>query len=123
MPKAKKDRPKKDWSKPHEVDAATSAFPAHVVGVLMPDYLEIPDKFEDRAFWEKFVRTWFFRGLKDLVLVVRPGIDKDKALRHLGAILGSFEPKHEHKEAAAMYLCSLWFEAKGSSYAPAKEGW
>jgi len=24
--------------------------------------------------------------------------------------LGSFEPQHEHKEAAVAYLMSLWFE-------------
>jgi len=39
------------------------------------------------------------------------GIDQNKALRHIKAILGSFEPKHEHKEAAAAYLLSLWFKS------------
>jgi hypothetical protein len=30
---------------------------------------------------------------------------------HLKAIMGSFQPKHEHKTAGVAYLMSLWFEA------------
>jgi len=52
-----------------------------------------------------------FSGLKKSeVPPVKEGIDVNMALRHLHAIQGSFEPKHEYKEAAVAYLASLWFE-------------
>jgi hypothetical protein len=36
-------------------------------------------------------------------------VDGELAIRHLQVIQASFEPKHEHKEAAVAYLASLWF--------------
>ena len=33
----------------------------------------------------------------------------------IAAILASFEPKHEHKEAGAAYLLSQWFELRGDA--------
>ena len=47
---------------------------------------------------------WFFYGLKDAQFVPNEGIDKGEALRHLGYIMGSWEPQHEHKEAGCAYL-------------------
>lgn len=38
------------------------------------------------------------------------GVDRYKALRHIHYILGSWEPKHEHKEAGAAFLFNEWFE-------------
>lgn len=77
---------------------------------LMPDYADIPAEFK-RAHgkWCDFASTWFFKGLKGASFEPREGIDPAKALRHLRTIIGSFEPKHEHKEAAVAYLASLWF--------------
>ncbi len=50
------------------------------------------------------------RSVKETKFVSKPGIDETDAKRHLKAVLGSFAPKHEHKEAACAYLMSLWFE-------------
>lgn len=89
------------------------AFPANVLD-LMPDYEAIPEDFRrDRGEarpWVKLQRRWFFRGLLGVPIRARDGIDRKQALRHLSAIQGSFEPKHEHKEAAVAYLASLWLE-------------
>jgi hypothetical protein len=40
----------------------------------------------------------------------KEGVDVDKALRHIQAIMRSYQPKHEHKEAAVAYLLSQWFD-------------
>src|SRR5258707_7634560 len=95
----------KPWL-PQEIDEITMAFPANVMH-LMPPYDDIP---EYDSKWEKLVSDWFFAGVRDLKLTPKEGIDQTKAFRHIKAILGSFEPKHEHKEAACAYLLSLWFD-------------
>lgn len=85
------------------------AFPARVKH-LMPPMADIPAEFHNgRGKWSKFQQDWFYSGLATLNLIPRDGIDLKIALRHLKAIQGSFEPKHEHKEAAVAYLASLWF--------------
>ena len=81
----------------------------------LPPMSEIPDKFEmhSDSFQNKFISKWFFSGLTEAdvaALIPKPGVDKNKALIAISAILKSFEPKHEHKEAGAAFLLSEWFE-------------
>lgn len=88
------------------------AFPGRVEH-LIPAWSDIPDDFKNEAGaaarWVKFQRDWFFRGFpKGTRLEAKPGVDVTLAMRHLKAIQGSFEPKHEHKEAAVAFLASLW---------------
>lgn len=84
----------------------------------LPDYEEIPDEFKnfnDRYGWPGFVSDWFFSGLKqeDLDRIEpKEGVDAKLALRAVSAILRSFLPKHEHKNAGAAYLMSEWFTLK-----------
>lgn len=89
------------------------AFPANAVDA-MPAMADIPEDFHrgwgDARPWVEVQRRWFFQGLKGVTVTARDGIDKTAALRHLSLIQGSWEPKHEHKEAAVAYLMSLWFE-------------
>ena len=100
-----------DFSQPHDVDDLTLAFPAEVVGALMPDYKHIPNEFKHRDNkWVMFQSRWFALGLPAATSVdLKDGIDGAKAFRHLAAIQGSFEPTHQHKMAAVAYLASLWF--------------
>lgn len=79
--------------------------------VGLPAYASIPDEFKRRpgTKWNKLFSDWFFGGLKSLRLAPNEGIDKDAALRHIKALMGSFEPKHEHKEAGVAYLMSKYF--------------
>lgn len=96
------------WSKPQEVADAEIAFPANV-SKLLPSRDEIPEEFwRGNTKWNKIVGQWFFCGLKGS-LEPKKGIDKDAAMRHLRVVLGSWEPKHEHKESGVAYLMSLWF--------------
>jgi hypothetical protein len=100
----------KDWAQPKPVDDVTLAFPASVVGSLLPPISDIPKEFSERSNpWGKLTSEWFFRGLKGQ-FIPKDGIDKQAAMRHLGAVMRSFEPKHEHKEAGVAYLMSLWFD-------------
>lgn len=78
---------------------------------LMPAYDDIPDEFKHSN--NPYVRLqmeWFFKGLSKNKLKAKPGVDANKAFRHLSAIQGSFDPRHEHKEAAVAYLMSQWFD-------------
>lgn len=91
-----------------EVTDVDMAFPASVKH-LIPE--EIPKEFKHHrsTVWNKLFSDWFFFGLKSLELTPKEGVDKDKALRHIKCIMGSFEPKHEVKESAVAYLLSEWF--------------
>ena len=96
----------------HDFTLIDEAFPDSVLK-FMPPRKEIPREFLHSALGKKYARLcsdWFFSGLKSIKWFPRPGVDKDKATRHLRCILGSFEPQHEHKEEAFAYLCDQWFE-------------
>ena len=95
------------WYEPQDVDAITATFPGRVSGTLLPLREEIPEEFQDwNNPWCRLVSQWFFRGLEEIRF--REGIDYTKAVHHLKACIGSFEPKHEHKQAGTAYLMSLW---------------
>jgi len=81
----------------------------------LPPMSEIPDQFKkwDGNRWRDLASKWFFKGLGDVDLNPKPGVDADTALRAVGACLRSWEPKHEHKMAGCAYLLSLWFEEPG----------
>lgn len=81
----------------------------------MPKYNDVPDEFRRRngTEYNKFVSAWFFSGRTqaDMArLKPKEGVDRGKALAAISAILASFEPKHEHKEAGAAFLLSEWFD-------------
>jgi hypothetical protein len=90
------------------------AFPAHVMH-LMPEYDRIPEEFRrGTTEWNKLVSKWFFQGVQGLRFVPKPGVDNEtyrKVMRQFRCILGSFEPQHEHKEAACAYILSCYFES------------
>ncbi len=79
---------------------------------LLPPMKDIPKKFHNMSNkWVRIVSRWFFSGLpKGTEFIPKPGVDKEKALRMLKTCLGSFEPKHEHKEAGVAYMLSEFFE-------------
>ena len=77
----------------------------------MPKMDDIPDEFKrfGGTPWNRWQEQWFYRGLKEIP-ESKDGVDQEKAMRHLAAVQGSYEHKHEHKEAAVAYLASLWFK-------------
>lgn len=87
----------------------------------MPKYDTVPDEFKMRRGnpYCDAVSGWFFSGASrdgDALVVSgekftpKPGVDANKALAAIKAVLGSFEPKHEHKEAGCAYMLSEWFD-------------
>ncbi len=86
----------------------------------MPEYDTLPENFKkSHDPFCKAVSSWFFSGAKGIpngliidgvAFKAKPGVDTTKALRAIKAVLGSFQPKHEHKEAACAYMLSEWFE-------------
>lgn len=97
--------------KPNEkITDVEMAFPADVTR-LLPPWEELPEDYQrDRAPTCKVVDQWFSCGLGNLNAVPKEGIDTTHALRHLKCIMGSYQPKHEHKTAGVAYLIDLWFE-------------
>lgn len=78
----------------------------------LPKWEDIPAEFKKHGNpWEALASRWFFQGLpRDTEFHPKPGVDINKALRALHAVLNSFEPKHEHKMAGVAYLMAEWFE-------------
>lgn len=79
----------------------------------LPPMKDIPEEFQKYhgTKWNKIMSKWFYGGLPgDTEFIPKEGVDAKKAIAALGAILASFEPKHEHKEAGVAYLMSQWFE-------------
>lgn len=83
----------------------------------MPEFATLPEAFQRGHYGAEphcaFIDHWFFCGrtAEDIArLVAKPGVDRLKAIRAIGAIMRSFEPKHEHKIAACGYLLSQWFD-------------
>ena len=94
-----------------EIDAVSVAFPADALS-WMPPMAEIPDEFKrGRTEWNQIASKWFFFGLpKTTTFVPKDGVDPAKALRAIQATLGSYAPRHEHKEAAVAYMLASWFK-------------
>jgi hypothetical protein len=105
---------------PQEVDALDMAF-GRTKG-LMPPRDSIPEEFDrfNGTWGNRLFNDWFYGGVKNLQLTPKPGIDKAKAMSHIRSIMGSFEPKHEHKETACAYLFDLWFDGSTAKWERAK---
>lgn len=96
--------------KPIPVTKADVAFGGKAMEIL-PAYQSIPDEFKRGSnSWVQWQSEWFYSGLKRMP-APKPGIDLQLAMANLACVQGSFEPKHEHKQAGVAYLASLWFEA------------
>lgn len=108
------------YAKPQEVDEATFIFPSSVVGVLLPERHEIPEHFDmfspKKAHpWMDLIQGMFFGSYNEMWFSQRDGVDVTEAVRHISAVLRSFQPKHEHKVEGAAYLMSMWMKAVATS--------
>ena len=98
---------------PIQINDSRLGFKTPSMSELLPPYAEIPPEFKDFNGHNKWLQTttdWFFCGLTGAQWTPKEGIDTAVALRHLSAIMWSWEPKHEHKEAGVAYLMSQWFD-------------
>lgn len=112
---------------PQSVSDVLMAFPGDI-GHLIPDPMAIPDEFWESSGndWVEFIGRWFASGLTaDTRAFLAQDIDGNTAFRHLKTVLGSYQPKHEHKSAGLAFLCSRWFhgvEVGGKVYGHIPEG-
>ena len=90
----------------------------------MPKFDALPKEYQER--WHDHshpycgaVSKWFYSGAKGhpngieiggVKFTAKPGVDPAQALAAVKSVLGSFEPKHEHKIAACGYMLSEWFD-------------
>ena len=72
---------------------------------------EGPNKYKAPDWARRLQRDMFFSGVQGLRLIPKKGVDPNLAFRHIQTILGSYKPKHEHKEAMLGYLFDLWFKS------------
>jgi hypothetical protein len=80
---------------------------------LMPNQFDIPDEFKNynsKNKWVSLTEKWFFSGLSGAKFIPKKDIDPDQAIRHIAAILRSYEPSHEDKISSCAYLMSEFFE-------------
>jgi hypothetical protein len=91
-------------------DADVAFGMASVAEAMMPPYADIPDEFKKMTNpWNQLFSDWFFQGLGSLKMTPKEDIDSMAAHKHLRAIMGSWAPKHEHKESGIAFLLSEWF--------------
>lgn len=98
--------------KPVKVSKVDLAFGGDI-SKLLPPMEDIPKEFVSRNNqnkWVKMVNDWFFHGLSNVNWVPKEGIDAKEAVEHISAVMRSFQPSHEHKEAGCAYLLSEFFE-------------
>ena len=101
---------KGDWAKPKKVTGADVAFGGSMKELLPPMDVIPRSIREERDPAYYLALRWFYEGLIGARLIPREGIDKGEALAHIKAVMGSFEPQHEHKMAGCAYLLSLFFK-------------
>lgn len=79
----------------------------------LPEWKDIPEEFKRYSNpFAQIASELFFKGgkLADYGLTPKEGVDIGKATRAIRSCLGSFDPKHEHKEAGVAYMLSEWFD-------------
>jgi hypothetical protein len=96
-----------------DVREAEIVFGAGKIDEMLPKYEEIPEEFKgfnSTNKWVRLVTDMFFKGLKSIEMTPKEGVDKEKAFKHIRAVMVSWRPKHEHKTAGCAFLFSEWFE-------------
>src|SRR6266704_1454992 len=93
----------------------------------LPKWDDLPENFRrewggDRNPYCKAISDWFYGAaareknvltVKGVKFTAKEGVDAAKAFRALKAVIGSWEPRHEHKIAGAGFLISEWFTVAG----------
>jgi hypothetical protein len=92
----------------------------------LPKRKDLPEEYQndwhrDSQPFCRAVSMWFYKGcqvngnsliINGVTFVPKEGVDFQKALRAIKAVLGSWAPQHEHKIGGAGYMLSQWFDKK-----------
>jgi len=76
------------------------------IDCLMPPKEAIPRdlyRFGNGNWGSRLFNDMFYAGLTKLEIQAKPGVDREKALRHIKTIMRSFEPKPERQTCSGQY--------------------
>lgn len=74
----------------------------------LPKMEDIPEEFfKRRNVYVQLFNDIFFKGVSELNYEPIEGFDRATINRLISSHAGSFDPKHEHKEAGVAYMMSL----------------
>lgn len=78
-----------------------------IIPMSVPDDFKPPNKMEP---WHGVAVQWFNEGIgKESILIPKPGIDKEKAIKHVSCIFNTWFLTKPQKLANVSYLLSTWF--------------
>jgi len=100
------------WDKPKKVTDAEVSFSFRDIRGKIPAWESLSSKYWNgtRAS-ERLIGKVFYEGLPNgTEFHPREGVDPGDGTRYIAAIMRSFQPRHEHKFAAASFLLEKWFE-------------
>ncbi len=107
---------------PKETTGLDVAFGPKTLSEFLPAMKDIPEEFKrHNGPYQDLVSSIFFRGGSIAAWQPKPGINRGAAINHFRTVLGSFEPKHEHKTAGCAYMLSEWFDPKSLGISEAKK--
>lgn len=104
-----------DFKKPKDLTEREMLLGLFSVYGYIPKYEDIDNRFKkDSEPFVKVINDWFFNGLANIddIFTAKEGIDLDKALNHVRAVLNNMNIKHEHKTAGCAFLLSNWVDLK-----------
>jgi len=85
-----------------KVDGADVVFPTMDTDKVLLEEAKLRGYMHGNLQGNKDVSTWFFTGIEEVV--VKDMDDAQEAFRYMRCLMGSFSPKHEHKEAVCGML-------------------
>jgi len=77
-----------------------------------PPQWQIPREFLRGGEWSNVASHLMWTGSSAVLRAhAKPGINRDQALLHIGAVLHAVDMSVEHREAAAASLLATWFDS------------
>lgn len=76
-----------------------------------PAQWQIPREFVGSGPWHAVASNLMWAGSSAIMRAhAKPGIDREQALMHVGAVLHAADLSVDHREAAAAFLLATWFD-------------
>lgn len=78
-----------------------------IIPASLPNEFKPPNSVEP---WHEIALQWFNSGIgKESILIPKPGVDKEKAIKHVSCIFNTWFLMKPQKIANVSYLLSIWF--------------
>lgn len=96
-----------------EPDAVLTKREARALQPTLEETNSLPDEFRISSKWQRFIMVWMYKGSpfqRGFDLATKVDIDGQTALNHISKVLENNALSSAHREVAAAWLLSLWFE-------------